>query len=148
MHSIRLGLFFGLFLCFASPTFSGDFVGPETCQSCHPKAYEQWKASPHARAMEGLKPGQRKDPRCLSCHAPAWTSQAQPGVGCESCHGGGQHYSTSFVMKDSELSRHVGLADPSEKTCRGCHDGLEPSVEEFDFEKKLKSIRHWLHERR
>jgi len=51
-------------------------------------------------------------------------------------------------MKDAELSRLVGLLDPSEKTCRSCHDGLEPSVEEFNFEKKLKAIEHWLHERR
>ncbi|MCL2178458.1 MAG: cytochrome c family protein [Cystobacterineae bacterium] len=147
MRFVRLALLFGLPFCLVPWVLADDFVGPETCQGCHPQAYAQWKASAHARAMEGLKAEQRRDSRCLSCHAPAWTSQAQPGVGCESCHGGGQHYSKGFIMKDEELSRLLGLVDPSEKTCRSCHDGFEPSVEGFDFQKKLKAIEHWTHGR-
>jgi hypothetical protein len=50
-------------------------------------------------------------------------------------------------MKDSELARLVGLDDPSEKSCRSCHDGSSPSLKPFDFAEKLKLIDHWTKDR-
>ncbi len=60
---------------------------------------------------------------------------------CETCHGGGQYYSPDYVMKDAELARLVGLVDPSEKSCRNCHDASSPSLKPFDFVEKLKADR-------
>lgn len=137
---VALGVAFALG---SSIAFSYDYLGPESCQGCHADAYSAWKASPHARAKDTLTPAAQKDARCLSCHSPAESEQRVAGVSCESCHGGGQYYAAAYVMKDPELSRLVGLVDPSEKGCRTCHDASSPSIQQFDFVRKLKAIDHW-----
>ncbi len=124
-----------------------DFVGAESCKGCHPDAYLSWKKSKHARAKESLSAAQQKDARCLSCHSPNEADQRSASVSCETCHGGGQYYATTYVMKDSELVRLVGLVDPSEKGCRTCHDASSPSLKPFEFVEKLKLIDHWSVER-
>lgn len=126
---------------------AADFVGPESCKGCHPAAYTAWQQSKHARATDSLSEAQKKDARCLSCHAPDQAQQNVAHVTCETCHGGGQYYSPAYVMKDPELSRLVGLVDPSEKMCRTCHDASSPSLRPFNFVESLKAIDHWSAER-
>jgi hypothetical protein len=116
-------------------------LGPETCKACHPAAYETWKESPHARARDSLSERSRKDMRCLSCHAPD-QGKAMAGVSCETCHGPGQLYAHSYVMRDKELAWAVGLVDPGEKRCLACHTESTPSLERFDYHKKLPLIAH------
>lgn len=132
----------------AADLVSANYVGPESCKSCHPDAYLSWRQSKHSRALESLNPQQQKDARCVSCHAPDLKAQNVTSVSCESCHGGGQYYSAGYVMKDPELVRMVGLEDPSEKDCRSCHDLSSPSLRPFDFVEKLKLIDHWTAERK
>lgn len=132
----------------ASLTFAHDFLGAESCQACHPDAWAAWQATSHARAKDVLSAQQQKDARCLSCHSPNEADQRVAHVSCETCHGGGQYYSAKFVMKDGELARLSGLVDPSEKSCRACHDGSSPSLKPFDFKDKLKAIDHWTVERK
>jgi hypothetical protein len=117
-------------------------VGPETCKACHAAAYEAWRASPHARARESLPERSRNDKRCLSCHAPD-VEDGLAGVSCESCHGPGRLYAARYVMRDPELARAVGLADPGERACAGCHTESTPSLVRFDYARKLPLIRHW-----
>jgi hypothetical protein len=124
-----------------------DFVGAESCKACHPAAFAAWRTSKHARAFESLSAQQKGDARCASCHAPDLREQKIAGVTCEACHGGGQYYAPQYVMKDPELSRLVGLVDPSERQCRGCHDASSPSLRPFEFAEKLKLIDHWSEER-
>jgi hypothetical protein len=131
-----------LVLALGGAAGAADFVGPDSCKGCHPEAYEAWMQSKHARAENSLSEQQRKDGRCLSCHSPEQVSQTTASVTCETCHGGGQYYSPEYVMKDSELSRLVGLVDPSEKQCRS-----SPSLRPFDFKESLKAIDHWSAER-
>lgn len=131
----------------ASFAHAWTFLGPESCQSCHPDAYAAWSASAHARSMQALSLRQQKDGRCVSCHAPNLAEAQVSAVTCESCHGSGQWYSPRYVMKDPELSRLVGLVDPNEKSCRGCHDASVPSMRPFDFPAALKAIDHWTIER-
>jgi hypothetical protein len=130
-----------------SAALAADFVGPESCKACHPEAYAAWRQSKHARAKDSLSVQQQKDARCLSCHAPNLGDQHVAQITCETCHGGGQSYATSYVMKDPELSRLVGLVDPQEKSCKACHDASSPSLKPFDFAEKLKLIDHWSAER-
>jgi hypothetical protein len=132
-----------LALALSGAAEAADLLGPESCKGCHPAAYDAWTQSKHARAMDSLSEAQKKDARCLSCHAPQQASQGVAHVTCESCHGGGQYYSASYVMKDSELTRLVGLQDPSEKSCRTCHDASSPSLTPFNFGESLKAIDHW-----
>lgn len=138
-----------LLLCLAisATALAADFLGPESCKACHPDAYISWKNSKHARARESLSPTQQKDSRCLSCHSPNEADAQIQNVTCESCHGGGQYYSAQYVMKDPELARLAGLTDPSEKSCRSCHDASSPSLRPFEFVEKLKLIDHWTVER-
>ena len=104
---------------------AGDRVGPETCKACHPAAYTRWRAGPHARARESLPEKSRDDRRCLSCHAPD-AAEGISGVSCEACHGPGALYAASYVMRDPELSRALGLVDPGEKILRRVPHGLHP----------------------
>lgn len=132
----------------ASPlAMAADFVGAESCKACHPEAYAAWRASKHARAYDSLTQTQKDDARCVTCHAPDLAAQEIAGITCETCHGGGQYYAPEYVMRDPELSRLVGLNDPSEKLCRSCHDASSPSLQPFDFVEKLKLIDHWSAER-
>jgi hypothetical protein len=125
---------------------SAPTVGPETCKACHPAAYEAWRTGPHARAFDSLPERNRKDKRCLSCHAPL-IEDGFVAVGCESCHGGGAAYSARYVMRDPELSRAVGLLDPDEKSCGACHNESTPSLMKFEYARKLPLIEHWVAER-
>jgi hypothetical protein len=137
-----------LLLGVATLARAADVLGPESCKSCHPEAYATWKASRHARATESLSPQARTDARCLTCHSPdEGQGGGVVGITCETCHGRGEYYSAQYVMKDPELARLVGLEDPSEKSCRACHDASSPSLKAFDFVEKLKLIDHWSQER-
>jgi hypothetical protein len=137
-----------LALLFGAPlAYAADLLGPESCKSCHPEAYAIWKASRHARAKQALTPEQQKDAKCLTCHSPSEARDGVVGVSCETCHGAGEYYAASYVMKDPELARLVGLEDVSEKTCRSCHDDSAPSLKPFVFVDKLKLIDHWSQER-
>ncbi len=120
---------------------AADAVGPETCRACHPTAYDAWVASPHARARDTLPERSRNEPRCLSCHAPD-LQDGFAGVTCEACHGGGRIYAAPYVMRDAELARAVGLLDPGPKTCAGCHTESTPSLERFEYARKLLLIQH------
>lgn len=130
-----------LFALLPAVVAAADLVGPETCKACHPGAYAAWRAGPHARALESLPERSRKDRRCLGCHAPE-IDAGLSGVSCESCHGPGEAYAASYVMRDAELARAVGLVEPGEKTCLGCHTDSTPSLERFVYERKLKLIAH------
>ena len=119
----------------AGPASAAAPVGVETCRKCHPAAVEVWEQDPHARAERNL--GKRaREKACLVCHAPLKQAK-QAGVSCEACHGNGEHYAKSFVMRDKELSRLVGLTTPGEKACRACHDATSPTLEPFDYGKNL-----------
>lgn len=131
----------------AAELAGAEFVGPESCKACHPDAFAAWRQSKHARSIESLSEAQQKDARCLSCHAPNLQDRRVESISCETCHGGGQYYAAQYVMKDPELVRLVGLVDPSEKSCRSCHDASSPSLKPFDFVEKLKLIDHWTVER-
>ncbi len=120
---------------------TGDKVGPETCKACHPAAYARWRAGPHARARDSLPERSRDDKRCLSCHAPD-LADGISGVSCETCHGPGRIYSATYVMRDPELARAVGLAEVGERTCAACHTDSTPSLERFDYRRKLPLIEH------
>jgi hypothetical protein len=133
-----------LIALFALPLYAQDFIGAEKCKSCHEFEFRVWSAGPHARAHQSLSPEQLKDPKCNSCHTmvPANLEAELLGVQCERCHGPGKYYHPSYVMKDKELARAVGLVDPIEQHCRSCHTEGTPSIRPFDFVRMWGSIDH------
>lgn len=128
-------------LILPSLAWATDEVGPEACKACHPSAYEEWHSSAHARGRGGLPERSRNDRRCLSCHAPS-ADEGIAGVSCEACHGPGRLYSAPWVMRDPELARALGLIDPGERICAGCHTESTPSLQRFEYGRKLPLIRH------
>lgn len=118
-----------------------EVVGAEVCKACHAEAFETWSKGPHARAAARLSKVQAADPRCQTCHAPL-AAEGLGGVQCESCHGAGSAYARSYVMRDTELVRLVGLEDPSPKVCARCH-AEAPSLRTFEYEAARARIRHW-----
>jgi formate-dependent nitrite reductase cytochrome c552 subunit len=135
----RLGL--ALLALVPAAALGGDLVGPEGCKTCHQAAWESWRDTAHARAQESLPPRHRQDLRCTVCHAPD-QDKGVAGVSCEACHGPGQAYAASYVMRDPELARAVGLSEGGEKTCLQCHTESAPSLGKFEYARKLELIRH------
>lgn len=104
-----------------------EFVGAETCGTCHTKAYAVWSETPHAKhAYQGLIDGREgetdpiprnHDPECLCCHTTGWDPQlalrfesgfvdtsSTPELmnqGCENCHGAGSlHVDLEQAVRD------------------------------------------------
>ncbi|HEV8321786.1 MAG TPA: multiheme c-type cytochrome [Myxococcota bacterium] len=125
----------------AAPAERADYVGSETCGTCHRAEYDKWRTSAHARATATLPGTFRRDPRCAGCHATDTLGELAE-VGCESCHGAGRWYYKAAVMRDAEVARALGLTDAGEATCKGCHGSDAPSVRPFDFKEAWKRIAH------
>jgi hypothetical protein len=117
------------------------YAGAEACADCHRAAYEQWKATPHARAFDALvKGGQDFNPACISCHVTGYreggfrnfrSTPGFAGVQCESCHGpSGEHAA-------NPAARTPGRAGE----CRACHDKIQSP--KFDQAGALRRILHW-----
>ena len=126
-------------------TRASDPVGAEACGTCHVQEYNMWKSSPHAMALARLSGAQQRNRGCRSCHtlAPQLDLPQFSGVQCESCHGNGEHYSPTNVMRDKKLATLMGLEKVTAKTCEKCHNETTPGLTKFDFAEKKKLIKHW-----
>ncbi len=122
------------------------YVGALACRSCHPKTYERWAATPHARAFESIlrdpRPDVAFDPDCIACHttgfgvSSGWRSrEATPllaGNQCENCHGPGSRH---VENPDDQALRQVmaiGNDQARGRLCARCHDndnapGFDPA---------------------
>lgn len=142
----------------------GKYVGSQKCRSCHEEAYRTWAKSRHAVAWNSLKetanPPRDFDPECISCHVVGWDSlhhfpyidgysseKKTPellNVGCESCHGPGEHHMSAEIGDNETLQEKIRkamrLGANVEKVCIQCHDGdNSPS---FDFDKYYPLVDH------
>ncbi len=130
--------------------------------------YRLWQEGPHAKAYTVLATAKAKEygaargidnpqtsGECLQCHVTAYGVDAkylgekytvEDGVGCESCHGaGGDYYKKSTmegITKGTISAESVGLIQPSEQLCRGCHNEKSPGFKGFNFEEAKKKIAH------
>jgi hypothetical protein len=138
----------GFLVCFSicDPTvlLAQEFIGSGKCESCHPFAFERWKQGPHYAAHLSLRKEQLDDSKCNSCHTmpPRVNLNNFMGIQCESCHGAGQYYFQSYVMKDKELARAVGLTSILPENCLKCHNATAPSVEAFEYDSAWARIGH------
>lgn len=127
----------------AFPHPSGrQFVGVQSCKSCHASAYEVWEGSNHAHATASLLEGRPEekgtwidrtyDPECICCHATGWDAQdATPyadgfmeakstphlvGNQCENCHGpASTHVNLETAWKKSGGPRGEALLKAREE---------------------------------
>ena len=67
-------------------------------------------------------------------------------VGCEACHGPGSKYKSKKTMVgiyNGEIDgATVGLKDPGEATCKGCHNKNSPTYKTFVFDEYWSKIAH------
>jgi hypothetical protein len=138
------------FAAVAPPVSGPFFAGAPTCQSCHRAQHEQWRKTPHARALEPLVRSKgatdASNPECLRCHTlgygkpQGFTAANQVSallygsVQCEHCHGAG----SAHVRQPTEKGKVVRA--PSEQACVSCHDKVRDP--KFDYSKKLPLVSH------
>ena len=85
-----------------------DYVGSETCATCHADVAKKFGSSPHSKIslMHGNAQG-----------------------GCESCHGPGR----AHVESGGDVTKILQISKASSKTvdetCLGCHAGTHPNFE-------------------
>jgi nitrate/TMAO reductase-like tetraheme cytochrome c subunit len=144
---------------------------------------EKWQAGPHAKALEllksdaalaaakevGLTMPPSEAPECLKCHVTGYDAAAKAappkiamtdGIQCESCHGpASEHLKDAKVLKFtpakiSEIDIMAHLVQPTEETCRGCHNDSSPTWKNdrytlengekvgFDFKQAWAKIAH------
>jgi hypothetical protein len=119
-----------------------EFVGNETCMSCHASQGVQWETTDHAGArMTLVAAEQDHDPECQQCHTTGFgfrtgfaTAEATPemwNVGCENCHGGG-----AVHVDDPE--QPYGAV--SQDLCIACHD--KDNSPDFDYRTFLPRVVH------
>jgi len=155
----------------AVPHPSGrSFVGSQKCGECHTKAFDVWKDTPHAHAMETLvklDPPRQFDPECISCHATGWEPQRYfpfasgyidlkttahlAGNGCENCHGpGSQHVAAEEGSLEVTEEQLLQLRDQmrlplakADENCRQCHDlDNSPDYVQNGFEAYWPLVEH------
>jgi hypothetical protein len=94
------------------------FEGRKKCSSCHKAQAKSWRDTAHAKAMDSLKPNERKEAKlkadldpekdytqdkdCVGCHVDGFGEKGGytiespkkmlAAIGCESCHGPGRLY--------------------------------------------------------
>ncbi len=108
------------------------FAGSSRCEPCHPKQYDQWRRSAHARTFDQtVTPPHGGD--CGRCHV---TSSADASVGCESCHG---PQSTHARNPDYIEQPACRLCDIRVE-CIRCHTrSIDP---EFVFANEYPKVKH------
>ena len=156
------------------------YIGAKKCGMCHKKdkagaQLRIWEKSAHANAFKTLKSKESdkiaaeagyttpaaETEFCLKCHASGYNTakeligkkfKVEDGVQCETCHGPGEDYKSSKIMKDRKKSIENGLIaweneKEIEEMCKTCHNPESPTYKEFDFKKRFEEIKHYIPEK-
>ena len=93
----------------ANGTAHADFVGSDTCATCHSEVSKKFESNPHTKMAD--MPGNH------------------PGVTCENCHGaGGEHVAGGGdVTKIFNPTKHS--VKEVDAMCETCHAGTHPNFE-------------------
>ena len=110
-----------------------------SCRQCHQQVYDDWKRSPHAKALTStfprmMDPGD-KEASCLPCHTPqpvletglelpplARDERREEGVSCITCHQAkeGMASSQTGLRGACRPVHEARLAQP--ELCQSCHN--------------------------
>ncbi len=109
----------------------GRFVGPETCEECHPEQFASWEQTRMANSFDVLLPGEKveeklmvgldpdtdysREEACVPCHTTGYgmvggfvSMEETPdmaGISCEACHGHGGTYANSVMDPENPTFR-------------------------------------------
>lgn len=114
-------------------TVPSIFAGAEVCKPCHEKAYNAWRNSHHANAIDTLvRSGAQYSQECLPCHVTGFgvdrgfvnvlRTPKLTGVQCEACHGA----SVDHARDPQVVHPGVGMLQRMRRTvrkefCLRCH---------------------------
>ena len=136
-----------------SASTADEYVGEQSCISCHKNAHSVYMASQHAHAYATLvKKNSQYDPECLSCHTvgyglysgfvDAQRTERLENVQCESCHGRGKDHIQAMQAKAGGGNLVVAstLRPVTPATCIKCHD--KENSENFHYATFWPKIAH------
>ena len=124
---------------------ANKYVGPQSCKSCHEKAYKTWLHSKHKHAFETLEQkSQEYNPRCLKCHTVGYMASdgyinerltpKLKDVSCESCHGRGDYHVKLKAGQELPVKRLLRKTP----NCIDCHDEENsPNYNENQYWEKI-----------
>jgi hypothetical protein len=134
------------------------YVGVAKCKACHLAEFKACEATKHTKAIDSLKENEKKDPKCLVCHATGYGKAAAEGaqlegVQCEACHGAGSDYKNPAIMNKTKwkanadaqkkLAQDAGMiTTPTEEMCKTCHNKNSPTFKGFNYAKDLPKVKH------
>src|SRR5262249_21554206 len=122
----------------AAAAQAGNFVGDDTCVTCHESEGKSLKATLHGKAHNERTPAARSGQSCETCHGPGQKhvdsgkkedirrltamSARDASSTCLSCHGKGPHADWQGSMHDA---RNV--------SCVSCHSVHSPKSDKFQL---------------
>ena len=86
----------------------GDFVGAETCATCHEDVAKGFASNPHSKLAE---------------------AHGKSGVTCEACHGPGRAHVEAGGDKTKIFNPATASAKQIDEKCLGCHQGQHANFE-------------------
>jgi len=132
------------------------FEGRKKCSSCHKAQAKSWRDTAHAKAMDSLKPNERKEAKlkadldpekdytqdkdCVGCHVDGFGEKGGytiespkkmlAAIGCESCHGPGRLYRGDH-RKAGQIFEKSGKTTPRKS--------LADKGQDFHFEERCNA---------
>lgn len=149
------------------PNLKVLYAGAQNCIECHQPAFETWKTSRHAHAMQTLiNKDSQYNPECIKCHVTGFKNENgfynvrdtnhMANVQCEVCHGPAyEHVTHERLIKNKTIEamaaeqRETYLAEAKklvppkevpETTCIQCHQGENDP--HWNYEKKIVWVNH------
>ncbi|MCB9849754.1 MAG: cytochrome c family protein [Phycisphaerales bacterium] len=111
-----------------------EFEGSKSCKKCHIKTYKSWEDTPHAKALETLKPGnatEEKEKHNLDAAKDYSTDEK-----CLACHTVGYGKAGGYAVPDSEDKKAV--KDAEERAGVGCESCHGASSGYMDLKAEIK----------
>lgn len=98
---------------------TAEYVGSKKCKMCHAKVYKSWEETPHAKALNTLKPGEAKEAKEKAKLDPAkdYTRDKE----CLGCHVVGLGQPGGFELKDDEKEMEKMAKELGGVGCESCH---------------------------
>ena len=131
------------------------YLGALACQECHPRTFEKWASTKHAKAYNALTDNRKRnreyDAECISCHTTGfgynsgWVSAEKTpllkGNQCENCHGpASQHAAEPDNLAFRKPMQMTAESANRNGFCIKCHD--EDNDPKFVFDSYYPQIFH------
>ena len=110
-----------------------EYAGTNKCKMCHKAVYDSWEETPHAKALDNLKPGERAEVKTKHGLDPEKDYSADEA--CLACHTVGYGKPGGFAVEEDAKKMEKMVKNFGGIGCENCHgpgDGYK------DFHKQIK----------